>query len=484
MNVITPAAGPGTDEDTPPGDYSGRRMPVAIALAASLLCALLVAHRIGEHGFWFDEGSTIGTVSRPVGDALWRIFHWELNQSPYHLLALGWLRLVEGEGAMRALSAAFAVVSVPLAFVVGHRVVGARAAAIGALLLAVHPFAVQWGQQLRGYSLLVALTLVSTWLLVRLVERPGTGRAAAYGVVAALSLYAQMFSALVVAAHALAVALCVRPLPRRALFVAAAAGGLLALPMAEFFLNRDGDPLDWVPPAGREQVLGTAEALAGGGPWQLWPYAAVALAGVVVLVRRARAATAPLERFRSLLSVLLLVVPPAVAVLLSVTAKPLVEARFLIVVLPGLVLVAGAAVEEALRRQPRLAVGALAVLLVVSGLGLREWYAREPFDQWREAVAEVAATAEVGDIVLTSPSRAVHVVRHYADELGVPTDVGYPDDMEAADPPTVYELRRFDEDPSDGDRLRPEMDVWLADRYRVADEQRFAGVLVRRHEQR
>lgn len=483
MNVITPVAAPGDEDTDEPGSPDGRRWGVVVA-GATLACAALVAFRIGEHGFWFDEGATIGTVTRPVGDALWRIFHWELNQSPYHLLALVWLRLVEGEAAMRALSAVFAVASVPLAFVVGRRLVGARAAAVAAALLAVHPFAVQWGQQLRGYSLLVALTLLSTWLLVRLVDEPGPARAAAYGAAAAVSLYAQMFSALVVAAHVLAVVAVVRPLPRRSLLVAGAVGGVLALPMVEFFLTRDGDPLDWVSPAGREQVLGTAEALAGGGPLQLWAYGIVAAAGSIVLAVRALRATDPVTRFRALLPVLLLVVPPVAALVLSVTAKPLVEARFLIVVLPGLVLVSGAAVDEALRRRPPLAAVALAALALASGLGLRDWYGREPFDQWREAVAEVAGSAEPGDVVVTSPSRATHVVRHYVADQGVPASVGTPDDLAAARPGTVFELRRFEREPTDGPPLAPEVAAWLAERYRVVDEARVAGVLVRRHDRR
>jgi uncharacterized membrane protein len=47
------------------------------------------------------------------------------------------------------------------------------------VLLAVHPFAVQWGQQLRRYSLLLLLTIASTLLFVRAVESPTWGRSVA-----------------------------------------------------------------------------------------------------------------------------------------------------------------------------------------------------------------------------------------------------------------------------------------------------------------
>lgn len=482
MDVTRPAGTTAPTHAGPPATTTGSDHPrwAAVVVAATAAAAVLVAFRIGRHGFWFDEGSTIGTVDRPLGDALWRIANWELNQSTYHLLVLGWQRIVEGEGALRAISAAFAVASVPLAWQLGRRLVGARAGAVAAVLLALHPFAVQWGQQLRGYSLLLLLTIGSTIAFVRAVERPTWGRSVAYGVVVALAVYTQFFAVWVVAAHL--VSLPVRgPLPRRLLVGAGTTAGVLLLPAAEFFVNRDGDPLAWVPVAGRERVLGTAEALAGGAGAQLVVYGLVAAVGLAVLLARVLDRSDRDAAWRASLPVLLLVVPPVATLAVSLTVKPLVEARFLIVVLPGLVLVAAAAIDRV--RQPLAGLGLVAVV-VVSVLGLRDWYERPPFEQWREAVDLVAVDAQPGDVVLTAPSRATHVVRHYVEEEGVAVSVGFPPDVDDVDPRTVYEIARFRDTPATRDGLRPEAAAWLRDRYEVVDEQVLVGILVRRHERR
>lgn len=481
MDVTSPAraADPEPRPDGPGTERGSRWIPVVIG--ATAVATLLVSFRIGTHGLWYDEGHTIGTVDRPVGDALWRIANWELNQSPFHLLILGWYRVVDTEGALRAAPALFAVASVPLTYALGRRLLGARVGAIAAVLLAVHPFVIEWGQQLRAYSMVLFLVLAATLLLVQAVERPTRLRIACYAVVAALAVYTHFFAALVLGAHALSL-LLLRPGPRRLLVGAGVVGGVLLLPALEFFLNRDGDPLEWVEETSQTRLNATAGELAGGNRLQLVVYGLAAVAGLYVLGRRALDRRDPDAAWRASLPVLVLVVPPAATLLLSVTAKPLLEARFLIVAIPGLVLVAAAAIDRLSRPWAGLA---LAALVATSAAGLWDWYDRPPFDQWREAVAAVHDTAVTGDVVLTDPVRAGHVVRYYAERDDLPVHVGYPEDMAEANPEQVHVIARFDDEvPVAGAGLRPDMAVWLAERYDLVDEQVFAGVVVHRYDRR
>lgn len=447
-----------------------------VVVGATVLAAVLVSIRIGSSGFWYDEGYTIGTIDRPLGDALWRIANWELNQSPYHLLILGWHRVVETEGALRAMSAVFAVGSVPLTYLLGRRLLGVRAGAIAAVLLAIHPFVVEWGQQLRAYSMVLFLTLAATLLLVRAVEQPSTVRIVSYAVVAALAVYTHFFAALVLGAHALSL-LLLRPVPRRLIIGAGVVGGVLVLPVLEFFVNRDGDPLDWVEETSQTRLNATAAELAGGNRLQLVAYGIAALAGLYVLGRRMLDRRDPDAAWRASLPVLVLVVPPAVTLLLSVTAKPLLEARFLIVAVPGLVLVVAAAIDRLARTW---AVVAFAALVATSAAGLWDWYDRPPFDQWREAVDAIGDDALPGDVILTDPTRATHVVRYYTERAGLPVFVGYPEDMAATNPEQVHIVVRFEDEVPDDFYIRPGMDVWLSERYTLEEEQVFANVLVQR----
>ena len=410
---------------------------------------------------------------------------------------IGWQHVGNSDAALRALPAIFAVLCVPAAYLLGVRLRGRGVGGIAAALATVHPLLVQWGQQLRGYSLVVLLLLAATLLLVQAVERPTTGWIVAYTVVAALAIYTQFFAGWVIAAHALSL-LLLRPLPRRLLVSAGALGAVLLAPLFEYLVNRNGDPLYWVEEPTRAQIMGTARVVAGGGATQLVAYALVVLVGLVVIATelRPRPATptdppADLvaesrQRWGLVLPVLMLVVPPAGTLAVSFLAKPLTEGRFLIVMLPGLVLVS--AVGLAALPRPA-AIGGLLALVAVSALGLHDWYERPPFQEWREAVGTVAASAAADDLVVTAPGRAVHVVRHYADVQGLDAEIGYPDPAELAaladghtvPPGTVYELVRDDLVDVSWD-LPPAFRTWLDQHYVLVDQQDFAGLVLRRYE--
>ena len=78
--------------------------PAMVAAAATLFALLPGLYHLDRVGFWYDEAQTVGTVDRPFGDALWRITHWEVNQSPFYLLATAWIRLGDSEAFLRLLS--------------------------------------------------------------------------------------------------------------------------------------------------------------------------------------------------------------------------------------------------------------------------------------------------------------------------------------------------------------------------------------------
>jgi mannosyltransferase len=258
--------------------------PVRMATTATVLAVLLVLFDLGDKGIWHDEAVSIGTVDRSFGDALWRIANWEVNQSPFHVLLAGWWRVGQGATFLRLLPAASTVLAVPALFVLGRRLLDARTGAIAALLLAVHPLAIQWGQQLRGYSLVLLLVILATDLLVRALQRPeARGPAVAWAAVAAAATYTHFFAALVVATCFLWL-LLLRPLPRRLIVTGGAVYGLLLVPLGFFFVTRQGDPLSWVPGASRSVVAHTARVVLGGTFLSAAVYAVAAAAGAWALL--------------------------------------------------------------------------------------------------------------------------------------------------------------------------------------------------------
>ncbi len=155
---------------------SGRRSAVRGRLTTILaICWLafgLRVYRLDAQSLWYDEGLSIQLAGQP--------FPVTVSESavtdhpPLHALMLGaWLRAAgRSEFAVRFLSAWWSVLAVALTWRLGRELLTDVIGAIGALLMAVSAFAVWYAQETRGYSLLLALTLIAAWAFTRLFCHP------------------------------------------------------------------------------------------------------------------------------------------------------------------------------------------------------------------------------------------------------------------------------------------------------------------------
>lgn len=457
-------------------DGSLRTRPVLVTLLATVVALLVGLWELGRRSLWYDEAFTVGIVDRPMGDVLWRLTHWEVNQSPYYLLFSGWFRIDQGEAFLRSMSVAFAVAAVPAIFVLGRRIADARVGAVAAVLLAVHPLVVQWGQQLRSYSMVVLMVILATIALLRAVDEPDdTGRAVVYGVVAAATIYTQFFALLVVAVHLLWAVLA-KPMPRRVVVAAGGAVGVLVLPLAWYLLTYEGDPLVWLAGRGDDALLATARGLAGGRGLNVVAYAVAAATGVWALARQARgdglASLRVGRAWRPVLPLLWAVVPVLVAALVTYTAKPVLEARFLIVVVPGLVLL----VAHGLCRLPWRPVAAaiLATLLLVSLAGVRTWHEGPVLEDWRAAVPVAIENAGPDGALVLDPRLSLFAVRYYRPD-GARFRLAGPDLGDGPIAPRLVEVIRVHQEPRE---LQPLYFLWRDTHYERIDAQDFAGLSV------
>jgi 4-amino-4-deoxy-L-arabinose transferase-like glycosyltransferase len=125
------------------------RAPIALtALAAALRLPTL-----GSPSLWLDETLTGGLARGSLGDLLHRVAEQEANPPLFYLLEWAWARVAgTSEVALRLPSALFGIALVPVAFAIGRRLGGPRAAVALAALIAVHPLLVYYAQEARGYA--------------------------------------------------------------------------------------------------------------------------------------------------------------------------------------------------------------------------------------------------------------------------------------------------------------------------------------------
>lgn len=423
----------GTTADAPPAPdapTSGERRLVAAATALAFVLGLV---QLGTDSLWVDDGFTF-THAR-LGDAdFWSVVaHHEMNGVVYSVLMHGWLQLGQSETWLRLPSVLFATAAVPVLWLLGRRLFDERVGVTAAFLIAVNAFVVEYSHEARTYALTLLLATASVLALVRMIDRPSTGRWVAWVALTALLAHAHFFGVLVIGAEVAAVlGRGTLATPRRALLKGFGVIGVLLLPIA-WFLASGGDKgqVDAAPPLSPVRFIGVFGRLVGnGGPLLL---ALVGVAIAVALYHGLRSIwVARGVRTDAQWSVLLctawVAVPITTVALLSVV-KPLFGARWLLLVAPALMLLASAGVWQI--RPTALGRVLLGAIVIMSLVSTAYFYPRDPRDDFRSATAYVLDHAEPGDAIVFQPwfTRVTFTV--YADRSPARRDELVPLDPDA-----------------------------------------------------
>ncbi|HYZ78949.1 MAG TPA: glycosyltransferase family 39 protein [Gaiellaceae bacterium] len=357
------------------------------AAAAVAVASGLGLYHLGSRSLWGDEAFSVTLARKPFGE-FWRVVsESQANMSLYYFLLRPWTALGDGEAVVRLLSLLAGVLAVAVLYRAAERLFDRRIATLAALLLAVNGFFLRYAQEARSYALVLLLTTLATVLFLRLqVERATRSLDAAYVVVGALALYAHYFAAFVLAGHLLALAVAGRPL--RAQLLRLGGVGVLVAPLALFALYRDAGQVSHLTRPTPSSVVDALRMLAGGMRSLLALYGlAVLLAGAAWLRRRGWRRDWPMVNAATWAAT------PVVGAIVVSLGKPLFAPRFLIVALPGIVLL----VAAGLARLPLPATTAAgALVLALSSLHVLQTQGK-PQEDFRAATEFVLANERPGD---------------------------------------------------------------------------------------
>jgi mannosyltransferase len=420
--------------------------PLRIGLilgVTTIIGAALRLHQLAAKSFWIDEGASVGFATMPWRPFLHTLWNYQGNMTLYYFLLRAWIHLGDSEFVVRSLSVLFAVLTIPVIYLLGERLFDRATGLTAAALLSVHSFHIQWSQEARAYSLLTLLLVVAAYFLICAMESTmestkevSTGFWIAFTVTAALSFYAHIFAVFVLAAFALSIAF---PKPYRGrtrtnVLVAILFEHLVA-PMALFVLvQHGGSQLAWLHRPSFSDVSEFLLLLTGeGGILLLVIY--LTLAGLS-FVHLPGASHSDKEKWALRLLLLWLVLPPLLTLAAS-PIKPLFFPRYMVLCVPALVLLAARGLAHLYNLPARRWVGAaaLALLIALSGWGTHEYFVNFVAENtdWRSAVNYILENQRPGDGVVIYTSHAL-CYRYYVDraesqhKVATAPDVLYPPD--------------------------------------------------------
>jgi hypothetical protein len=183
------AQGPGTGEPAP------GLWPFVITATCTAVGLLLRLYARDAIPYWWDELLAVWIASADPATIIRTLATPEAPASdftpPFFYLLLHSVSNAfgDGEAALRFFTALCGTLTIPATYVVGARLVSPLAGCGAACLLALSPAAIFYSQQVRCYSLLGLLTVLTVIFLDRAATRPEKGRLVTAALFATLTLY-------------------------------------------------------------------------------------------------------------------------------------------------------------------------------------------------------------------------------------------------------------------------------------------------------
>ena len=386
-----------------------------IMLGGLLLFAFVVrAWELGRDSIWFDEGVSVGIAHLSWRDFFlaWRV---EVNSGLYYFFVRMLLPFGQSEVFLRLTSVVTGVAAIAAFAEFVRRTLGRSRALITAFFLSVNVSACFYAREIRGYAMLLLLISLA-WLALERCLRDGRQRwFAIWAILWVAAMYVHMFSVMVLVGQLLAAPFAtefrgrIQPFTRSLVWIAI---GYFPMAMMIYYSNRQ--QIGWVWPNSLKASFQFFLELFGNSAWLLGISAALfvgtcTMFALAVLRRRSHE-----ERFGLAVAVIGTVVPITLLALLSIV-QPAFIARYAAQVVPTLALACAIAVSAL----PRKSWIPILVLLGALSLNAFRRFDLEPpvYEQrndYRSAVAYIAAHAQPGDVIATWGPQSRYAVEYYA----------------------------------------------------------------------
>jgi len=400
-------------------------VPVEL-LVAMLVGSLLRGYRLGEQSFWIDEVFMITMATeRTLGELLFEVPQFEPHPPLYNVFMWAWVPIAgTSEVAMRSTSVLFSVATLPVAYLLVRELFDRKTAAVAIAFLTVSPLQIWYAQEARMYALLVLLTVLSVYFLVRLTETFSRPHAAGYVTVGVLLGYLHVYGLFVLLAQALYLELTLFTNPtdldiswREGVSMYAGIG-LLTSPWTGLLMHRviapeqyPADAAAWLQSPEPSALVETFRLLSFGVTETTRPYnvlnqpseaflIAVALC-LLVMIGLATMGELSTETNQFSLVALWLIVPVGVPFALSVVVRPMFELRYMIVAAPAFLILIARSIQLMESRYLRYAL--TAVILIGMLVPLPGYYTEPHKDQWDDAATYVDENATPEDTILVVP---------------------------------------------------------------------------------
>jgi len=409
------------------------RQLVFLLLLFLALGSFLRVYHLGTESLWLDEALSIKeSAMSPMGIAE------DTQQPPLYFIILNfWINLLgTSEVALRSLSAIFGIISILLIYQVGSILFDRRVGLISGLLLTISSFHIYYSQEVRCYSLLVLLSLLSYLFFIKILRGDRKWHYPCYFLATLLMGYTHIYGLLIIVSQILYFLLFWSKyrLQRVKFAITAAVTIVTLLPLVPLlggqviYIAEHGF---WIAEPGLRSIFETLTRFAGSGPaknlilltffllliigffsikfdaskWR-WRMPVESLKNITWIVR--------LELIeKELLLIIWLSISILMPFIVSKFMTPIYYTRYMIGASPALYLLVAKGIGNLNRKW--LFYPVLIFITLLSSLGLYQYYGTYVKEQWRDVASFVGSNGKV----------ETDVIVFYKNYMQIPFDYYY-----------------------------------------------------------
>ena len=405
---------------TPAINRHWRRLLIAAILS---LAALLYFYQLGTESLWIDEIYSVYDAQNFNLDP-------KISRPLYFLLLQGWMQFGTSDAWLRGLGVVFGLGSIGLLYWLGRRLAGETTGLIAALMLTLSPLFINHAQEVRMYTLSTFLGLGGTLALTYTLQHLRAFSLCVWAIARVLAILTTPLNVTLLLPDIVVFGLHYRH--RRRAWFALGVGllliGILWLPVA-FHLATSSGPAymsgeGHSNPSLADVLLHPMRTFTVFfDSFNLKPlkvffppvvayfyhaYSAVVLGLLVVAVVRVRSS-------RLLWVAAWAFLPAAAILLISYIFDPIWLPRYLLMVVPYLLILIAAGFGYVWTSQRRVALAIALIYSITVGGGLLHYYTTSDREDWRSVGQTITKHEQPGDQILVSGtnSRPLLGVTHY-----------------------------------------------------------------------
>ncbi len=403
-----------------------------ILILILMLSFLLRIHKLSAESLWFDEASSVANSKRSVIEI---IASQGVHPPLYHIILHFWMILFgDSEFSIRFLSVIFGVASIYVIYHFGNLIFNKDIGVISAFILSISLFHIRYSQEVRFYSLLALLVLLSNYYFVKIMKEKNIKHTVAYVIFTTIMIYTHIFGVFYIIIHNIYYLLIYRK-NTKFWFVVQGAVLLLFIPWITVLLKQiikiveTGGSVAWIPRPTLLTLNNTFKLFAG-SEMNLYIFTILFIAG---LITSRFYKQFYMDEFNDRIFLLLwLFFPILTSFTISLIYKPIYYYKYLIGSLPALILLVSKGI---LNFRKSLTILILIMVLIVFAISsVKQYYEVIEKEQWREVANYIENNKRDSDFVLL-----------YVNYMQIPFKYYYKNDSNFAGIYGAYQIEHFTE---------------------------------------